>query len=113
MRFASLGAVLYLAKTNPATRTNKLLNLTTGGLLGAITLAALNLSDLSFVLSFGGATLGNAIIFVFPALMFRAAVKKAGRKDLEVSERSERALMKTRILAMNCANLATNGYIHY
>lgn len=45
-------------------------------LLTAITIAALIIPDVSFVLSFAGATLGNALIYVFPALMFRGAVKK-------------------------------------
>ena len=35
---------------------------------------------LSFVMSFGGATLGNALIYLYPALMFRGAVKKMGDK---------------------------------
>ena len=31
---------------------------------------------MTFVLSFAGATLGNSLIYIFPALMFRGAVKK-------------------------------------
>ena len=46
--------------------------------LGVVTLIATMLTDLSFVLSFGGATLGNAIVFGFPALMFRAVVRNQG-----------------------------------
>jgi len=37
-------------------------------------------TDFSFVVSFGGATLGNALIYLYPALMFRGAVKKMGDK---------------------------------
>ena len=51
--------------------------------LSVVTALAWKIRELSFVLSFGGATLGNAIVFVFPALMFRAAVKNGKRKDLE------------------------------
>ena len=47
-------------------------------LLGWVTFAALNLTDLSFVMSFGGATLGNALIYVLPAIMFRKVVKDMG-----------------------------------
>ena len=36
------------------------------------------MKDLSFVMSFGGATLGNALIYVFPALMFKGMVKSMG-----------------------------------
>ena len=43
-----------------------------------VTFAALNLTDLSFVMSFGGATLGNALIYVLPAIMFRKVVKDMG-----------------------------------
>ena len=53
-------------------------NKLTVGLLVLITTAALLLTDLSFVLAFGGATLGNALIFVYPAIMFRKVVKDMG-----------------------------------
>ena len=52
-------------------------------ILAAVTGIALVVKDLSFILSFGGATLGNAIVFLFPVMMFNSAVKKYGRKDLE------------------------------
>jgi len=48
----------------------------TVAMLSLVLLAALNLKDLSFLFAFGGASLGNAIIYVFPALMFRSAVNK-------------------------------------
>ena len=41
-----------------------------------VTFLALIIPDVSFVLAFTGATLGNALIYVFPALMFRGAIKK-------------------------------------
>jgi amino acid permease len=43
-------------------------------LLTTITLLAIKVNDLTFVLSFGGATLSSAIIYVFPPLMFQALV---------------------------------------
>ena len=72
--------VLDLAKVPVEKRTNGLLNKVTVGILSVVTGMALNLKDVSFVLSFAGATLGNALIYVYPALMFRGAVKKMGDK---------------------------------
>lgn len=57
-------------------RSNATLNTLTGILLAGITALALVIPDISFVFSFAGATLGNALIYVFPAMMFRGAVKK-------------------------------------
>jgi amino acid permease len=54
----------------------KLLNGLTVGMLSALTIAALSIPDVSFVLAFAGATLGNALIYIFPAIMFRGAIKK-------------------------------------
>jgi amino acid permease len=47
---------------------------TTVILLGTVTLLAIFLNDLTFVLSFGGATLSSAIIYICPPLMFQALV---------------------------------------
>ena len=57
-------------------RSNKTLNGITIALLSMVTGLALKLKDVSFVLAIAGATLGNALIYVYPALMLRAAVKK-------------------------------------
>eukprot|EP00541_Cyclophora_tenuis_P019260 CAMPEP_0116564302 /NCGR_PEP_ID=MMETSP0397-20121206/13231_1 /TAXON_ID=216820 /ORGANISM="Cyclophora tenuis, Strain ECT3854" /LENGTH=338 /DNA_ID=CAMNT_0004090877 /DNA_START=16 /DNA_END=1032 /DNA_ORIENTATION=- len=57
-------------------RSNNVVNRMTVAMLSLVLLAALNLKDLSFLFAFGGASLGNAIIYVFPALMFRSAVNK-------------------------------------
>ena len=59
-------------------RTDAKLNTLTYAILGFVTLAALTISDLSFIMSFGGATLGNALIYVYPAIIFRSAVKNMG-----------------------------------
>jgi Na+/serine symporter len=53
-----------------------LVNGLTLGLLSFVTFMALVIPDVSFVLSFAGSTLGNALVYVFPALMFRGAIKK-------------------------------------
>jgi len=34
--------------------------------------------DVSFVMSLAGASIGNALIYLYPVLMFRNAVKKRG-----------------------------------
>eukprot|EP00980_Cylindrotheca_fusiformis_P001396 scaffold345_cov134-Cylindrotheca_fusiformis.AAC.7 len=57
-------------------RTPKTQNVLTLALLSAVTFAALNIADVSFVLALAGATLGNSLIYIFPALMFRGAIKK-------------------------------------
>eukprot|EP00560_Eucampia_antarctica_P003160 CAMPEP_0197836166 /NCGR_PEP_ID=MMETSP1437-20131217/28152_1 /TAXON_ID=49252 ORGANISM="Eucampia antarctica, Strain CCMP1452" /NCGR_SAMPLE_ID=MMETSP1437 /ASSEMBLY_ACC=CAM_ASM_001096 /LENGTH=484 /DNA_ID=CAMNT_0043442135 /DNA_START=109 /DNA_END=1563 /DNA_ORIENTATION=+ len=70
--------VLDLFNVQKEKRTNALLDKITFCLLTLITLAAMKVKDLSFVLAFGGATLGNALIYIFPALMFRKAIKDMG-----------------------------------
>jgi amino acid permease len=71
---------LDLAKIPVENRNASLLNLVTISLLGMVTVLACSLTDVSFVLAFGGATLGNALTYVYPALMYRAVVRQQGRK---------------------------------
>lgn len=61
-------------------RSNTLLTQTTLAILGGVTFAASQLKELAFIMSFAGATMGNALIYVYPALMFRSAVKGMGHK---------------------------------
>uniref|UniRef100_A0A7S4JMK3 Amino acid transporter transmembrane domain-containing protein n=2 Tax=Odontella aurita TaxID=265563 RepID=A0A7S4JMK3_9STRA len=75
--------VLDLMEIPRERRTDAYVNSVTVTLLGLVTAAALKFSDISFVLSFGGATLGNALIYVFPALMFRGAVRSMGESATE------------------------------
>jgi len=70
--------ILDVFNVSQSKRSNALLNKVTVAILSAITALALKVKDLSFVLSFAGATLGNALIYVYPALMFRKAVKNMG-----------------------------------
>mmetsp|Transcript_9105 Transcript_9105/g.12636 ORF Transcript_9105/g.12636 Transcript_9105/m.12636 type:complete len:509 (-) Transcript_9105:336-1862(-) len=72
--------ILDLLNIAPKDRTDSLQNKVTLTILSAVTALALKLKDVSFVLSFAGATLGNALIYVYPALMFRKAVKNMGEK---------------------------------
>jgi amino acid permease len=76
--------VLDLLKMKGAPKTQ---NLLTVGLLSTVTVAALVIPDVSFVMAFGGATLGNALIYVFPALMFRKAIKN--KKDATAGQKRE------------------------
>lgn len=70
--------LLEIMKVPSEDRTDAKLNNLTYVLLTLVTVLALKITDLSFILSFGGATLGNALIYVFPAIMFRSAVKNLG-----------------------------------
>ena len=57
-------------------RTDSVLNAVSVGILSALTGAALIIEDVSFVMAFAGSTLGNALIYIYPALMFRGAIQK-------------------------------------
>mmetsp|Transcript_12991 Transcript_12991/g.28085 ORF Transcript_12991/g.28085 Transcript_12991/m.28085 type:complete len:500 (+) Transcript_12991:113-1612(+) len=82
LAFAGLrdGVIDILGASEEKRKDSGYLNKMTAALLGGITGLALVVKDLAFVLSFGGATLGNALIYVYPALMFRSAVKNMGDK---------------------------------
>lgn len=73
--------ILDLSKVPFEKRTNSLLNTLTISILGALTFLACILNDVGFVLSFGGATLGNALTYVYPALMYRAINRKQNRNE--------------------------------
>jgi amino acid permease len=69
-----------LAKVPVEKRSAGLSNFVTIALLGVLTFLACSLTDVSFVLAFGGATLGNLLTYVYPALMYQAVVRQQGRK---------------------------------
>jgi amino acid permease len=75
---------LDIAQIPVENRNPVLLNLVTISLIGTITILACSLTDVSFVLAFGGATLGNALTYVFPALMYRAVVRQQGLRGKEL-----------------------------
>lgn len=62
-------------------RSTSLQNSLTFILLTIFTVGAIILKDVSFVLAFGGATLGNLLTYVYPALMYRATVREQGRSE--------------------------------
>mmetsp|Transcript_2144 Transcript_2144/g.2465 ORF Transcript_2144/g.2465 Transcript_2144/m.2465 type:complete len:524 (+) Transcript_2144:317-1888(+) len=70
--------IFDLANVPVEERTNKLLNKVTVLVLSGITALALTVKDVSFVMSLAGASIGNALIYLYPVLMFRNAVKKRG-----------------------------------
>ncbi|EEC45842.1 predicted protein [Phaeodactylum tricornutum CCAP 1055/1] len=69
----------------PAARqTNKNLNILTVILLAIITIIAVFVTDLGIINAVGGGTFATAIVFVFPALMYRSAVQKMGPSSNEM-----------------------------
>ena len=52
-------------------------------MLAIITVVAAIVSDLGIVNAVGGGSLGTIVVFVFPALMFRAAVENQHPDDIE------------------------------
>ena len=68
--------VLDLLNISPQERNNATLNVTTVGILTLLTVLAATLTDVSFVLSFGGATLGNLLTYIYPAMMYYKVVSQ-------------------------------------
>jgi amino acid permease len=60
-------------------------------LLSVITYLAVIIQDLGLVLSVGGGTFSTAVAAIFPALMFRSAVRNKARKGKLVSRQDETA----------------------
>lgn len=85
--------VIDLLQIPPEKRTDAKLNQLTVVLLSIVTVAASKVKDLSLLLSFSGATLGNALIYVFPAMMFRAAVKNLGDKATAAQKAEAKGIM--------------------
>jgi amino acid permease len=73
---------LDLCKIPMEKHTSTNLNLVSVFLLTVITLVAACLTDLGLVNAVGGGTLGTIVVFVFPALMFRAAVEQQHPDDV-------------------------------
>mmetsp|Transcript_9618 Transcript_9618/g.16794 ORF Transcript_9618/g.16794 Transcript_9618/m.16794 type:complete len:505 (-) Transcript_9618:132-1646(-) len=71
---------LDLLKIPTEKRTDSIVKKATLAILAGVTLAATQLKELAFILSLAGATLGNALIYVYPALMLRSTVKGMGEK---------------------------------
>ena len=63
-------------------RSNEIVTAASVPLLLLVTVAAANVTDLALVLSVGGGTFSTAVASIFPAIMFRATVKrKHGKSD--------------------------------
>ncbi|KAL3928798.1 MAG: hypothetical protein SGBAC_012491 [Bacillariaceae sp.] len=79
----SRDCLLDLVRVPEQKRTTGLLNMLTLGLVSSITYVASQVTDLTFVVSFAGAILGTSLIFIFPTLMFRGAMKGDPTKKWE------------------------------
>lgn len=85
---------LDLFKVPEEKRSASLLNQTTFGLLGIVTALAWKLTDISRVASVAGAVFATALVFVFPSLMFRTAIKNLGdRATAEEKKESSFAMV--------------------
>ncbi len=58
--------LLEMMKVPKEERTDAKVDQLTYMILATVTAVALKITDLSFIMSFGGATLGNALIYVYP-----------------------------------------------
>lgn len=67
-------------------QTSTNVNIITVTLLFIVTSLAILVTDLGFVNAIGGGTLATAIVFVFPALMYRAAVRGQSIPDIPGQE---------------------------
>ena len=59
------------------------------------TSVAMVMRDLGFLASFAGAVLGSCVIYIFPAMMHIAAVRKAVEADKELPEKKRQGLTYT------------------
>ena len=98
---------LDLLKIPEEKRTASLLNQTTYALLAITTAMAWKLTDLSFVSSISGAVFGTALIFVFPSLMFRGAVKNLGDKATDSQKKEGKFAMIVNLLGIAIAAIGT------
>ena len=70
--------ILDLLEVPMQKQTSQNLNVLTVVILTVITLLAMTLTDLGIVNAVGGALFGTAVVFIFPALMFRDAMHGLG-----------------------------------
>jgi len=98
---------LDLLKVPEEKRNASLLNQTTYLLLASISALAWKLTDLSFVSSISGAVFGTALIFVFPSLMFRAAVKNLGDSATARQKKEGKFAMIVNLLGIAIAAIGT------
>ena len=92
-------------------RTETLIRLLSLGLLIGITIGAYFVKDLALVLSVGGGSFSTILSSVFPALMFRSAVKqyKGDTSDVEGESRNEFDSKLSLVLMGICSVIGTIG----
>jgi len=83
---------LDLLRVSTDQRTASCLNILSTLILALLTVMAAAFTDLGMVLALGGATLGTAVIYIFPTLMFRTAVNNLG-KDATEEDKQEAKLV--------------------
>lgn len=98
---------LDLLKVPEKKRTASLLNQATFGLLGLTTALAWKLTDLSFIASISGAVFGTALIFVYPSLMFRGAIKSLGDKATDRQKLEAKFAMIVNLVGIVVAGIGT------
>ena len=81
--------IFDLANVSVDKRSDAMVNHVTLLTLALITVGALIVKDLSFVLSFGGATVGSALIYVFPALMYRKLIQSLDNDSTTSAQKAE------------------------
>ena len=101
--------ILDLLNIPAEKRTDGLLNKVTVTALAGITGLALVVKDLTLVSSLGGALLGNALIYLYPPFMFRAAVKKMGDKATKGLKREVKFALANAGLGITLAIIGTKA----
>ena len=81
-------------------------NIVTVLLLSTVTALAIYVNDLTFVLSFSGATMSSLIIYIFPPFMFSALVKNC---CCYVNEDTDRELKLGHAMMVTGAILGAGG----
>ena len=84
-----------------ATKSNDLL------LLGMLTALAWKITDLTLISSLSGAVFGTALIFVFPSLMYRGAIKALGDKATNSQKREAKFAMIVNLVGIVVAGIGT------
>jgi amino acid permease len=73
--------ILDLIQASKEKRTPMVMNSLTLVMLVIVTFLACVLRDVKFVLASSGATLGNALTYVYPAIMYRSVVRNQGKGE--------------------------------
>mmetsp|Transcript_28473 Transcript_28473/g.41574 ORF Transcript_28473/g.41574 Transcript_28473/m.41574 type:complete len:501 (-) Transcript_28473:264-1766(-) len=85
--------ILDILLVPSSARTDKMLNLLTVVILLIFTLLAMHFKDLGMVNAVGGGTLGTAVVFIFPTLMFRAIANRNLKVGAAIARQQQREVM--------------------